>query len=121
MTNLNEQVAVHIMGWDGMEGRYYMKGEGYVDFANDHNGFDPMWNPSEDMNHCRMAEKRMEERGLMAKYVEALYHTAFSHLSSEQLILLMPEEKYNDYLFYLVTASPTQRCEAMLKAVGGSR
>jgi len=102
----NELVATEIMGWEYnlLGNAWIRKGEPFLPYED----FDPL----HDLNHCAMAEKRMEELGKLWQYGWELYTIVNGHRP------VTPDTMESH--FKMLLASPEQRCRAMLRARGAN-
>ena len=112
--SVNERIAREVMGWEVVfapgnlpEGPFYLVNGSGFDFP------EGPAHPVPDFEHlldaCALAEKRIEELGLITEYIDQLEHLRYAGIEAESAPLTLR--------YFLVRLTPAQRCQALLKAV----
>ena len=113
MDNIDERVAIEVMGWHESDGGWLTKhGEfRYLSEPIDDLGWGPissrLWEPSKRIDQVWMVEEKIDELGLQGDYSRALFD-----------IVKGPYDQTHRLMFHLIHATPEQRCQAALKAIG---
>lgn len=116
MTDIDERVAVEVMGWTKpKKGRYWedrkdksLKDQGYyTGYMQPNASMGLIFAPSTNIAHAFEMEERIEELGLKDKYCQALVEL----LEDEAGFHTCPAD-----LFAFLHADPSDRCKAALKA-----
>lgn len=68
---------------------------------------------AEKLSHCRMAENMLVEKELHTKYVAELIYQV-NHMPKDISVFSDPNDRILEDYFFAITATPRQRCVAML-------
>lgn len=96
---LDRAVAEHVMGWTVSYKRFFTSPETFI----------TDWKPSMRFDDCFEATEIIEMRHLCAQYGDALFRQLYCGQ--------WPPSQVSMVYYELATASPLDRCRAMLKTV----